>query len=85
MVEADGSQSAWQDGVHGDGLLVGNHLFLEVELHSGSTWDPHDGDDGHEGNGREYKLGEVLHIPHVDPGEGEGGCIPLVLVSGTGH
>ena len=80
MIEEDGSQSAWQDGVHGDGLVVCSHLFLEVELHSWSAWGPHDGDDRHEENGRECKLGGAPHTPHVDPGEGEGGCIPLVWV-----
>ena len=63
--------------------MVGSHLFLEVELHSLSAWDPHEGDDDEE-NGRGCKLGGAPHTPHVVPYVSEGGCIHPVLVSVTG-
>ena len=85
MIEEDGSQSAWQDDVHdGGGQVVGSHLFLQVELHSLSAWDHHEGDDDHEENGRGCILGGAPHTPPVVPGISEGGCIHPVLVSVAG-
>ena len=94
MVEGDGSQYALQhddghdeghdDGHdeghgegHDEGQVVGSYLFLQVELHSVPALVCHD--DDHEGHGRECRQGGVPHTPALVHGEGEGGCIPLVL------